>query len=113
MRGKAHSPHLLRVAKANNGRESDTVRVDSVERENTCTWAKGIRMARTITRDELKAKIDRGDNFILVETLPTPYYRHTHLPGAVNLPPDQVTELAPTMLLDKAAEIIVYCANPT
>lgn len=70
-------------------------------------------MTATITRDELKAKMDRGDDFLLVEVLPTPYYRHTHLPGAVNLPPDQVKELAPTLLADKAAEIIVYCANPT
>ena len=70
-------------------------------------------MTATITRDELKAKMDRGENFLLVEALPTPYYRHTHLPGAINLPPDQVKELAPTLLPDKAAEIIVYCANPT
>jgi rhodanese-related sulfurtransferase len=70
-------------------------------------------MAGTISRDELKAKIDRGDNFILVETLPVPYYRHTHLPGALNLPPDKEKELAPTLLPDKSAEIIVYCADPT
>lgn len=67
----------------------------------------------TITRDELKAKIDRGDKFFLVETLAKEYYRHTHLPGALNLPPDQVAELAPTMLPDKSAEIVVYCASPT
>ena len=70
-------------------------------------------MTGLISRHELKAKMDRGDHFLLVETLPMPYYRHTHLPGAVNLPPDKVKELAPTLLPDKAAEIIVYCANPT
>ena len=70
-------------------------------------------MVGTITCDELKFRMDHKENFILVETLPLPYYRHTHLPNAINLPPNQVKELAPTLLPDKAAEIIVYCANPT
>ena len=70
-------------------------------------------MSATITRDELKEKIDRGDDFVLVETLPVEYYRHSHLPGAINLPPDRVSELAPTLLPDKGADIVVYCAKPT
>ena len=67
----------------------------------------------TISRDELKQKIDRKDNFSLVETLPPVTYYHAHLPGAINLPPDQVSALAPTLLPDKNAEIVVYCASPT
>ena len=70
-------------------------------------------MVKTISRDELKQKIDQGDSFQLVETLPKTAYEHAHLPGAINLPPDQVTQLAPGLLPDKAAEIVVYCANPT
>ena len=70
-------------------------------------------MVATITRDELKTKIDRGDDFALIETLPPFMYHQTHLPGAVNLPPQQVAELAPELLPSKEAEIIVYCASPT
>jgi rhodanese-related sulfurtransferase len=70
-------------------------------------------MVATITRDELKEKVSRGDKFMLVETLPAQTYHHAHLPGAINLPPDRVSELAPALLPDKSAEIIVYCANPT
>lgn len=70
-------------------------------------------MTGTITRDELKEMMDNGAQFTLVETLPVQYYRHTHLPGAINMPPDQVQELAPTLLPDKAADIVVYCAKPT
>ncbi len=70
-------------------------------------------MISTISRDELKIKIDRRDNFLLVETLPRTTYQHAHLPGAINLPPDQVQQLASTLLPDKAADIVVYCANPT
>ena len=51
-------------------------------------------MPKTISRDELKQKIDRKDDFLLVETLPATAYHHNHLPGAINLPPDSVTTLA-------------------
>ncbi len=70
-------------------------------------------MVATITREELRQKIERADKFQLVETLPRTAYDHVHLPGAINLPPDQVKELAPKLLPDKSAEIVVYCSSPT
>jgi rhodanese-related sulfurtransferase len=70
-------------------------------------------MARTISRDQLKEKIDRKDNFLLVETLPATAYHHNHLPGAINLPPESIASLASEILPDKNAEIVVYCASPT
>jgi len=70
-------------------------------------------MLKTISRDELRQKIERKDNFLLVETLPPTAYHHNHLPGALNLPPDKVTELASLLLPDKGADIVVYCASPT
>jgi rhodanese-related sulfurtransferase len=70
-------------------------------------------MAETISRNELKQKINRGDNFKLVETLAPTAYQHAHLPGAINMPPDQLSQLAPTLLPDKQADIVVYCASPT
>jgi hypothetical protein len=42
-------------------------------------------MTETISKDELKAKMDRGDNFFLVEALEEKYYQRSHLPGAINL----------------------------
>jgi len=70
-------------------------------------------MPRTISREELKQKLDRKDDFLLVETLPATAYHHNHLPGAINLPLDSVTTLAGQLLPDQGAEIVVYCANPT
>jgi rhodanese-related sulfurtransferase len=67
----------------------------------------------TITRAELKEKMDRGERYFLVEALPAEAYRRVHLPGAVNIPKDKVRELAPRLLPDKAAEIVTYCASPT
>jgi len=68
-------------------------------------------MATTITRDELQAHIDRGDDIRIVEALPPMYYQDAHLPGALNLPHDEVVALAPTLLPDKGQEIVVYCSN--
>ena len=67
---------------------------------------------RSISRDELKAALDQGA-VTLIETLPTPYFRHTHLPGALNLPPDEIDARAPVLLPDKNAALVVYCASPT
>jgi rhodanese-related sulfurtransferase len=62
-----------------------------------------------IGRDELRAKMDRGDPFILLEVLAPLYYRHSRLPGALNVPPGKVAEMAPDWLPDKEAEIVLYC----
>ena len=74
--------------------------------------AREMSMVENITREELKAKIDRGEDFVLVDTMPERYYRHSHLPGAINVPADEVRERAPELLPDKNAEIIVYCLDP-
>lgn len=65
----------------------------------------------TISQVELKAKIDRADPFVLVETLSPAHFQHAHLPGAINMPPERVTELAPRLLRDKQMEVVLYCAN--
>src|SRR5688572_23956124 len=67
----------------------------------------------TITRDQLWAKIDRGDRFQLVDALPAARYAEWHLPGAINLPSEFVHELAPRLLPDLDEEIIVYGAGPS
>ena len=66
-------------------------------------------MVPNIGRDELQARMDRGDPVILLEVLAPQYYRHSHLPGALNLPPGKVAEIAPDLLPDKEAEIVLYC----
>ncbi len=62
----------------------------------------------TISRDELTEKIARRDKFRLVEVLPEENYHQAHLPGAINLPPDQISKLASKRLRDRHAEIVLY-----
>jgi len=65
----------------------------------------------SISRQEVKNKIDQGEKVILLEALPQMYFEDAHLPGAINVPHDQVDQLAPKLLPDKSAEIITYCAS--
>lgn len=67
-------------------------------------------MEATISTKALKAKID-GKGLTVVETLAPERYREAHIPGALNIPPERVRELAPQMLPKKDAEIITYCTN--
>ena len=67
-------------------------------------------MAEDISRDELKNKMDQGEDFVLVEALSQKHYETAHLPGAINLPYEFVDE-AEQKLPDKSAEIVVYCMN--
>ena len=66
-------------------------------------------MVENIGRDELRAKLYRGDPLVLLEVLAPRYYRHSHLPGALNLPPGKTAEMAAALLPDKDAEIVLYC----
>jgi rhodanese-related sulfurtransferase len=70
-------------------------------------------MLARISRDEVKEKIGRNDRFVLVEALPPFMYREGHLPGAVDIPPGHVEELAPDLVPDRSMEVVVYCSSPT
>jgi len=62
-----------------------------------------------ISRDELRARIERGDRLNLFEVLPEPYYRKHHLPGAIPPPPNDVVGVVSRLVPEKNAEIILYC----
>ncbi len=61
----------------------------------------------TISRDELKAKLDRGDDFKLVMTLHDWAFDDAHIPGSINVtsPALAASELA------EDDEIVVYCSD--
>jgi rhodanese-related sulfurtransferase len=65
----------------------------------------------SISTDELKAKLDCKESLKVVETLAPDRYREAHIPGALNIPPEQIKELAPQLLPNKNAEIVTYCTS--
>ena len=68
-------------------------------------------MANTITRDQLRERLDSGEELFLVEVLPREAFERVHLPEAVNIPLDELDRLAPQLLPEKEAEVVTYCAN--
>lgn len=61
----------------------------------------------TISREELKEKLDRGDDFKLVMTLGEWAYRLSHIPGSISVTNfEQAAEL-----LKPDDEIVVYCSD--
>lgn len=68
-------------------------------------------MSIEISREDLHRELVGGRAPVLVEALGPAYFDDAHLPGAVNIPPDQVDRLAPTLLPDLDAAIVVYCSG--
>ena len=64
-----------------------------------------------ISVDELKAKLDAHAPLHLFETLSADHFRHSHIPGAINMPPEKVAQVAAEHVTDKNAEIVVYCLD--
>ena len=61
-----------------------------------------------IDREELKAKLDRGDDFKLVCALSEWAFKAKHIPGSIHVDAaDKALEL-----LDPSDEIVVYCSDP-
>jgi rhodanese-related sulfurtransferase len=70
-----------------------------------------IKMDSTISTKDLKSRLDKKQGITVVETLAPERYREAHLPGALNIPPERIKELAPQLLPNKNAEIVTYCTN--
>ena len=68
-------------------------------------------MIRRIHRDDILAHLRAGMRMTLVEVLPEKYYREGHLPGAIQMPHDEVRARAGAVLPDKDAFVVAYCAN--
>jgi rhodanese-related sulfurtransferase len=62
---------------------------------------------KTISRDELKAKLDRGDDFKLVMTLHEWAFSEAHIPGSINV----TSPALAAEKLDLDDEIVVYCSD--
>ncbi|WP_428605044.1 rhodanese-like domain-containing protein [Sedimenticola sp.] len=68
-------------------------------------------MIQKISREEILENLDNNRPMTLVEALPLQYFEDQHLPGAININFDEIEQLAPKVLPDKEALIVVYCAN--
>ncbi len=68
-------------------------------------------MTTKIIRQEIVEKLGSDEAMTLVEALPFKYFADRHLPGAININFDEIEALAPKVLPDTEALVVVYCAN--
>lgn len=66
---------------------------------------------KTINAEELKKKVDAGEDFVLVDVLGKESYEGKHIKTSINIPVDEIENRASSELPDKNKEIVVYCAS--
>ena len=64
-------------------------------------------MSEHYTTEDVKR---RPPSVVLVEALGASFFTSGHLPGAINIPPHHARQIAPALLPDKDARVVVYGA---
>jgi rhodanese-related sulfurtransferase len=66
---------------------------------------------RETTIDDVKAKIDRGEKFVLIDVREESEYASDHLPGALHLGKGVIERDVETHVPDKNAPMVLYCGG--
>jgi rhodanese-related sulfurtransferase len=66
---------------------------------------------REITVDEVKQKLDRGDNFLLIDVREDNEYAKDHLPGAIHLGKGIIERDVEERVPDLNTPMILYCGG--
>jgi rhodanese-related sulfurtransferase len=67
--------------------------------------------AGTITGSDLAAQIAEGAAPVILDVRSEQEFASGHVPGALNVPHDEVADRLPELGLDPADEIVVYCES--
>lgn len=65
-------------------------------------------MVHEVSPEEVYDMLLSEDDVVIVDVLPSEYFRKQHLPKAINIPLENVDTIAPAVL-EKKRKIIVYC----
>lgn len=68
---------------------------------------------RTISLEDLKARLDAGDDLVLVDVREKDEFRGGFIPGSVHVPRGFLEMQAESKVPDKNAEVVLYCAGGT
>ena len=66
---------------------------------------------RETTVDDVKAKLDRGEKFVLIDVREESEWARDHLPGAVHLGKGVIERDVEARVPDPATPIVVYCGG--
>lgn len=66
---------------------------------------------KTITAEEARARMDSGDEVVIVDVRTESEYEEGHVPGAILLPNEEIGAGQPEQLPDLDAELLIYCRS--
>jgi rhodanese-related sulfurtransferase len=66
---------------------------------------------REVTIDDVKAKLDRGEKFLLIDVREESEYAADHLPGAVHLGKGIIERDVEKRVPDQNAPVVLYCGG--
>jgi rhodanese-related sulfurtransferase len=66
---------------------------------------------RQVTVDDVKAKLDRGEEFYLVDVREESEYANDHLPGAVHIGKGILERDIEQRIPDVSAPVVLYCGG--
>lgn len=66
---------------------------------------------KRITAVEAKGRIDSGDELIILDVRTQAEYNAEHIPNAILIPNETITDKMPELLPDLDAEILIYCRS--
>jgi rhodanese-related sulfurtransferase len=64
-----------------------------------------------LTAEEAKARMDSGDPVTIVDVRTLSEFTSGHVPGAINVPNEDILDEMPDQLPDLDAELLVYCRS--
>ena len=66
---------------------------------------------KRITAEEAKARIDSGNDIIILDVRTEEEYNSGHIPNAILIPNETIIDKMPDLLPDLDAEILIYCRS--
>jgi rhodanese-related sulfurtransferase len=66
---------------------------------------------RELTVEQVKAKLDRGERFVLIDVREESEWAKDHVPGAVHLGKGVIERDVEQRLPDTGAELVLYCGG--
>lgn len=61
--------------------------------------------------EEAKTRIDSGDPVVIVDVRTAAEFAESRIPGAINVPNEEILDQMPEALPDKDAELLIYCRS--
>ena len=66
---------------------------------------------KSITQEEAKEIMDTTDGYIIIDVRTIEEFNTGHIPNAINIPNEVISEQAESILLNKEQVILVYCRS--